>query len=162
MSARTESPTTFDNSTGPTGRRRRKQNHRPQATKHNHDTRANRRNQATTAALEIAPQHVALHGNAFNPDTGKIAEYPELSRCSKGKLWQKPMPMKLETSSKDSATSIPQLLAPTPYFSFRSLPSQKAAKPRIFALFPRTDLKRRTRGTYTGPLMATVLSILAM
>jgi hypothetical protein len=29
-----------------------------------------------------------LHGNAFNPDTGKIAEYRELSRCSKGALWQ--------------------------------------------------------------------------
>jgi hypothetical protein len=31
--------------------------------------------------------HYALHGNAFNPDTGQIAEYPELSRCSEGHVW---------------------------------------------------------------------------
>jgi len=29
-----------------------------------------------------------LHGNAFNPDTGTIAEYRELSQCSEGDLWQ--------------------------------------------------------------------------
>jgi hypothetical protein len=29
----------------------------------------------------------ALHGNAFNPDTGTLAEYPELSRCSDGPRW---------------------------------------------------------------------------
>jgi len=33
-------------------------------------------------------QHTALHGNAFNPDTGKLAEYGELSRSSDGHLWQ--------------------------------------------------------------------------
>jgi hypothetical protein len=32
--------------------------------------------------------HVALHGNAFNPDTGKLAEFIELSKCSEGSLWQ--------------------------------------------------------------------------
>ncbi|KAG7350061.1 reverse transcriptase RNA-dependent DNA polymerase [Nitzschia inconspicua] len=32
--------------------------------------------------------HMALHGNAFNPDTGKIAEYAELSRCSDGNYWK--------------------------------------------------------------------------
>ena len=31
--------------------------------------------------------HYALHGNAFNPDTGNIAEYRELSQCSDGPLW---------------------------------------------------------------------------
>ena len=34
------------------------------------------------------PHHFALHGNAFNPDTGQIAEYRELSKCSDGVLWQ--------------------------------------------------------------------------
>jgi hypothetical protein len=28
--------------------------------------------------------HFALHGNAFNPDTGQLAEYSELSKCSEG------------------------------------------------------------------------------
>jgi len=29
-----------------------------------------------------------MHGNAFNPDTGKLAEYKELSQSSDGHLWQ--------------------------------------------------------------------------
>ncbi|KAG7352362.1 reverse transcriptase RNA-dependent DNA polymerase [Nitzschia inconspicua] len=32
--------------------------------------------------------HMALHGNAFNPDTRKIAEYAELSQCSDGAYWK--------------------------------------------------------------------------
>jgi hypothetical protein len=32
-------------------------------------------------------EHFALHGNAFNPDTGQLADYLELSRCSEGSLW---------------------------------------------------------------------------
>lgn len=31
---------------------------------------------------------LALHGNAFNPDTGAISEYPELSASSDGPKWQ--------------------------------------------------------------------------
>jgi hypothetical protein len=37
--------------------------------------------------LLTAIQHMALHGNAFTPDTGKLAEYHELSQCSDGPLW---------------------------------------------------------------------------
>jgi len=33
-------------------------------------------------------QHTALHGNAFNPDTGELAKYKELSTSSDGTLWQ--------------------------------------------------------------------------
>ncbi len=33
-------------------------------------------------------QHYAFHGNAFNPDASKIAEYRERSQCSEGPLWQ--------------------------------------------------------------------------
>jgi hypothetical protein len=29
-----------------------------------------------------------MHGTAVNPNTGGIAEYKELSRCSNGTLWQ--------------------------------------------------------------------------
>jgi hypothetical protein len=35
----------------------------------------------------VSPQ-IALLCTAVNPDTGKIAEYKELSKCSKGPLWQ--------------------------------------------------------------------------
>jgi hypothetical protein len=47
------------------------------------------------AAIQLQPtnpdcdfMHYALHGNAFNPDTGKIAEYKELKDCSKGSQWR--------------------------------------------------------------------------
>jgi hypothetical protein len=33
------------------------------------------------------PDHYALHGNAFNPDTGQLAKYAELSQCSDSALW---------------------------------------------------------------------------
>ncbi len=32
--------------------------------------------------------HAAFHGNTFNPDTGELAEYKELSTSSDGKYWQ--------------------------------------------------------------------------
>jgi hypothetical protein len=32
-------------------------------------------------------EHWALHGTAMNPDTGQIAEYDELSKCSDGAQW---------------------------------------------------------------------------
>jgi hypothetical protein len=35
----------------------------------------------------VSPQ-IALLGTAVNPDTGKIAKYKELSKCSEGPLWQ--------------------------------------------------------------------------
>ena len=31
--------------------------------------------------------HWALHGTAINPDTGRVAEYDELSKCSEGAQW---------------------------------------------------------------------------
>jgi len=34
------------------------------------------------------PINVAIHGNAFNPDTGELAEYKELSNSSDGLVWQ--------------------------------------------------------------------------
>jgi len=32
--------------------------------------------------------HHAFHGHAVNPDTGKIAQYPELRKSSEGALWE--------------------------------------------------------------------------
>jgi hypothetical protein len=41
---------------------------------------------AEARTADFAPMQFALHGNAFNPDTGKLAEYRRLSQCSKGPL----------------------------------------------------------------------------
>ena len=38
-------------------------------------------------ALDQCFMEHALHGHAVNPDTGRIAQYPELSQCSEGELW---------------------------------------------------------------------------
>jgi hypothetical protein len=35
-----------------------------------------------------SPLQFAFHGNAFNPDTDKLAKYRELSQSSEGLLWQ--------------------------------------------------------------------------
>ena len=77
--------------------------------KHKHGTRANKSFKHNAAAALIATtadspfnlfppspiddrngifQHFAFHGNAFNPDTGEIAEYAELSKCSDGEKWR--------------------------------------------------------------------------
>jgi len=40
----------------------------------------------TNAQPEPTPD-AALHGNAFNPDMGELAEYKELSNSSDGLLW---------------------------------------------------------------------------
>jgi hypothetical protein len=84
---------TFENSTGPKGRHHRKANHgKPNKSKshhHKYGTRANNPSPASAAHLEAVPAHWALHGNVLNPDTGKIAQYKELSQCSEGALWQR-------------------------------------------------------------------------
>jgi hypothetical protein len=43
---------------------------------------------AAARAAAAGNVHFAYHGNAFNPDTGKLAEYRELSQSSEGPLWQ--------------------------------------------------------------------------
>jgi hypothetical protein len=60
---------------------------------HSHGTCANLLHHAAAAASDPAfpsvpfTEHFALHGNATNPDTGRIADYLELSKCSEGALW---------------------------------------------------------------------------
>jgi hypothetical protein len=69
--------------------------------KHHYGTRANKSSRplqhvaatvktlfSTTNPESPTYCHAALHGNAFNPDTGKLAEFLELSKCSQGTLWQ--------------------------------------------------------------------------
>jgi hypothetical protein len=104
VAASPDGETTYANSTGSTGRQRRRRFQRTQkkmrepGTGHQHHTRANKRvHFATTASTVPSPaldantsscfDHFALHGNAFNPDTGQLADYIELSKCSEGALW---------------------------------------------------------------------------
>ncbi|KAI2513346.1 hypothetical protein MHU86_1117 [Fragilaria crotonensis] len=105
---------TVSNSTGLHGKRAAPQDSSPSATchphllpnllhaarRHSHDTRlasrlrhisaAARNDVAARAAAHTGEpsQYYALHGNAFNPHTGKLAEFRELSQCSKGPHWQ--------------------------------------------------------------------------
>jgi len=51
----------------------------------------------------VAPEY-ALHGNAFNPDTGKLAEYSELSRSSDGALWQASNAMEIHRLAQGHST----------------------------------------------------------
>jgi hypothetical protein len=113
MTTKQPETSTYDNSTGPTGKARRRTQRQTKATKtkpkpkttpahprtrrrkaarrkaadksaeHQHGTRS-RSMLASTAA---PTHHVAMHGTAMNPDTGKVAEYKELSQCSTGTQW---------------------------------------------------------------------------
>jgi len=51
----------------------------------------------------LAPEY-ALHGNAFNPDTGKLAEYHELSHSSDGALWQASNAMEIHRLAQGHGT----------------------------------------------------------
>jgi hypothetical protein len=90
-------PSTYAHLTGPTGRRNRK-HHRRRAThstpkRRSPRTPARRRSTRQSAKDAIAAHaeaamHCAMHGTAMNPDTGRTAEYKELSRCSDGEHWK--------------------------------------------------------------------------
>ena len=44
--------------------------------------------QSPFASADLDRMHFAYHGHAINPDTGKIAEYRELSKSSDGNIWR--------------------------------------------------------------------------
>ena len=91
---------TYDNSTGAKGRCRCKQNSQhkqPQQTPltlHSHGMHANAKKFKNTIiaknaniAVHADAFHCAFHSNAINPDSGKNAEYLELSKSSDGAHW---------------------------------------------------------------------------
>jgi len=88
-----DNPITFDNSTGPAAQNRRRRKRATTAPKNKKSTRNNPKRQPSTQQIHMAAHldanflHQALHGNAFNPDTNQLAEYPELAKCSEGYLW---------------------------------------------------------------------------
>jgi len=67
---------TFQNTTGPAARNKRKRK-----------AKSNKKKQQQPKTTLQTIAHVAYHGNAFNPDTQQIAQYFELSRFSRGHLW---------------------------------------------------------------------------
>mmetsp|Transcript_26438 Transcript_26438/g.37535 ORF Transcript_26438/g.37535 Transcript_26438/m.37535 type:complete len:187 (-) Transcript_26438:776-1336(-) len=84
---------TFANSTGPTAQNQRRRQQAITPPTNNKSIRNNPNRQSSTQQIHQAAHlnanflHHALHGNAFNPDTNQLAEYPELSKCSEGYLW---------------------------------------------------------------------------
>jgi len=60
----------------------------PRRSPRNHKTAHSAATTITVIPKTEAVPHWALHGNAFNPDTGELAEYNELSKCSEGALWR--------------------------------------------------------------------------
>mmetsp|Transcript_13255 Transcript_13255/g.19061 ORF Transcript_13255/g.19061 Transcript_13255/m.19061 type:complete len:159 (-) Transcript_13255:499-975(-) len=78
---------------------------------HRHGTRANQSIQIAANAA-VAFLHATFHGNAFNPDTNQIADYPELAKCSEGyysESLQHTVPKKtthVESASPSAATSL--------------------------------------------------------
>jgi hypothetical protein len=158
-------PTTFDNSTGPRGTRRRRQaRHKPSTrtrarpngapAQHPHGTRSKRApHHPQTAASTIIEQH-ALHGNAFNPDTGTIAEYHELSQCSDGALWQSSNADEIGRLAQGRGPDHPEIEGTnTIFFIPRSaIPKgRKATYLRVVSAFrPEKTNPRRVRWTVGG------------
>ena len=81
---------TYDNSTGPIGKKRR---HNQRKNKKTNPKSTNPSpaiaNYVTSTELVLPDEgiHYCLHGTAINPDTGTIADYAELSQSSEGAAW---------------------------------------------------------------------------
>ena len=85
-----------------------------------------------------------LHGTAINPDSGNVAEYPELSQCRDGLLWQ-----------ASNTEEIERMIDKTQTMSFihrRELPANKRATyiRVVCADRPEKDNPRRVRWTIGG------------
>jgi hypothetical protein len=93
-------PATFAAKTGPRARKTRRAARRQLQASATPIKRHRHRTRTSTGVALLPPTHhdsaqhastdtdeYALHGNAFNPDTGKLAEYKELSQCSDGPYW---------------------------------------------------------------------------
>jgi hypothetical protein len=90
---------TYNQLTGPTGKRRRRQQRRrtkkPAATRRSPRKCQQQANHAKAPIQSTTPvfmtadfeMHFAAHGTTINPDTGCIAEYRALRKCSDGDFW---------------------------------------------------------------------------
>jgi len=132
---------------------------------HRHGTRANyRANQelpgpaveaalsAIAAATTTPIHHAALHGNAFNPDTGQLAEYHELSQCSEGKLWQDSCADEIGRLCNGHGTDMPTGTETMVFIPVSAVPTgTKPTYLRIVSAFrPEKANPRRVRFTVGG------------
>jgi hypothetical protein len=111
---------------------------------------------ATDSPTESEPipfeDHFALHGNAFNPDTGKLAEYSELSQCSEGALWIESCKDEFGRLCQGHGTDMPSGTDTMFFIPFQNIPKgKKATYLRIVAAYrPEKPNPRRVRFTVGG------------
>ena len=159
-------PATYENSTGIQGRRRRRAKkprqvrattrtsprNRP-ATRSNPSRRLHSAASATLANDDLPfHPHLALHGNAFNPDTGQIAEYKELSTCSEGALWRASCADEIGRLCHGHGANMPTGTETMVFIPVSGVPKgTKATYLRIVAAFrPEKANPRRVRFTVGG------------
>jgi hypothetical protein len=154
------STTTYENSTGPRGRQRRKKARKAKmATLSPIPTLT--ANSAITAEphAKLSPpitmantEHFALHGNAFNPDTGQLADYDELSRCSEGPLWIESCKDEFGRLCQGHGTKMPTGTDTMFFIPVTAIPKgRKATYLRIVAAYrPEKENPRRVRFTVGG------------
>jgi hypothetical protein len=96
--------------------------------------------------------HHALHGNAFNPDTGQIAECTELSNCNKGALWRASCADEIGRLCHGHGTEEPTGTDTMVFIPISAVPKgTKATYLRIVAAFrPEKANPRRVRFTVGG------------
>jgi hypothetical protein len=161
---------TYANSTGPIGHCRHREANKPRSQPvpprrsravHHHGTRANKPHLAATAVATSASaqttiipfiDHFALHGNAFNPDTGQLTEYTKLSQCSEGALWIESCKDKFGRLCQGHRTDMPGSTKTMFFIPVSNIP--KGKKPtylRIVAAFcPKKNNPRRVHFTVGG------------
>jgi hypothetical protein len=98
------------------------------------------------------PDYYAFHGNAFNPDTGKIADYLELSKCSEGELWIESCKDEFGRLCQGHGTAMPSGTDTMFFIPVSAIPrGKKATYLRIVAaLRPEKANPRRVRFTVGG------------
>jgi hypothetical protein len=96
--------------------------------------------------------HHALHGNAFNPDTGQIAEYTELSNCSEGHLWRASCADEIGRLCQGHGADMPTGTGTMVFIPVSKVPKgTKATYLRIVSAFrPEKANPRRVRFTVGG------------
>ncbi|MCK7513578.1 MAG: hypothetical protein MZV70_62525 [Desulfobacterales bacterium] len=97
-------------------------------------------------------EHFALHGNAVNPDTGRIADYLELSTCSEGALWIESCKDEFGRLCQGHGSNMKSGTETMFFLPYTAIPKHK--KPtylRIVAAFrPEKENPRRVRFTVGG------------
>lgn len=104
------------------------------------------------------PDYYTLHGNSFNPDTGQLTDYIELSMCSEGALWIQACKDKFGHLVCQGHGPVMPTGTDTLFFiPITTLPKGKKATYLKIVINP----KKQIRIAYASLLAATALIILA-